>query len=116
MKHLEVLVFTKSTTTPKILNWKVSTVDNVETVIENLQQRPYKVVAISKEISAIDKIKLNRLASLLFDTLIVVEYNNEADLTEKVNTGYWSKNKPGSSNTYLDNAFEIKLTNSIHLN
>lgn len=116
MRHLEVLVFTKNTTTPRILNWKVSTANNVETAIEKLQQRPFKVVAISSDISDSDKMKLNRLASILFDAIIMVEYSNETDLAKKVKTAYWSKNKPGYANTYLDNSFEIKLANSINLN
>ncbi|MDG5491581.1 hypothetical protein [Psychroserpens sp. SPM9] len=116
MRHLEVLVFTKNTTTPNILNWNVSTVTDVETAIEKLQQRPYKVVAISEAMSNSDKMKLNRLISIISDTMIVVNYNEGTDLAQKVKTAYWSKNKPGAARQYLDNAFEIQLANSIYLN
>jgi hypothetical protein len=115
MRHLEVLVFTKSTTTPSVLNWKVTTVNEMETVIEKLQQRPYKVVAISKDMSDTDKLKLRRLASVLFNQLILVDYDDEATLADTVKTAYWSKNKPDAARHYLDNAFELKLANSIQL-
>lgn len=115
MKHLEVLVITKNTTTPRVLNWKVSTVNNVEIAIEKLQQKPYKVVVISTEIEAVDKLKLCRLIAVLFDHQIVVEYTDDKTLAETVKRAYWSKNRPGRSSDYLDNSFEIKLANSIHL-
>jgi len=115
MKHLEVLVLTSSTSVSKILNWKVSSVNNVETAIEKLQQRPYKVVAISKEISKTDRTKLNRITSVLFDELIVVDFKSDSALAETVKAAYWSKNKPAATPNYLDNSFEIKLANSINL-
>lgn len=114
MKHLEVLVFTNNTLTPRIINWKVATVNQVEVAIEKLQQRPYNVVAISKAVSNSDKMKLQRLISILFDSMIVVEYNNETDVSEKVKTAYWSVHRPDTKRDYLDNAFEIKLAHSIN--
>ncbi|MEW4924632.1 hypothetical protein [Algibacter sp. 2305UL17-15] len=116
MRHLEVLVLTNSTKVPRILNWKVSTVSNVEIAIEKLQERPYKVVAISTEIAESDKLKLYRLASVLFDNQILVEYTDDSTLEETVKSAYWSKNKPGNASHYLDNSFEIKLANSINSN
>lgn len=118
MRHLEVLVFTNSTIVPRILNWKVSTVSNVEIIIEKLQQRPYKVLAISTKISQSDKKKLYRLKSVLFENIILVEYTDNSNLEEAVKTTYWSKNKPDNSRNYLDNSFEIKLANitSIQIN
>ncbi len=116
MKHLEVLVVTKNTTLPRILNWKVSTVNNVETAIEKLQQRPYKVVAISDKIDKTDKIKLQQLAPVLFNNVLLVDYSEEANLSDKVKSAYWSKNKPGVRRNFLDNSFEIKLANSININ
>lgn len=116
MRHLEVLVLTNSTTIPRILNWKVSVVQTTEIAIEQLQQRPYKVVAISKEISDIDKLKLSTLMPVLFSDVVLVEYTTEATIAETVKTAYWSKNKPARSSNYLDNSFEIKLANSINLN
>ncbi|WP_034045510.1 hypothetical protein [Wocania ichthyoenteri] len=116
MRHLEALVLTNSTTIPRILNWKVSTVSNVETIIEKLQQRPYKVLVISTEISESDKKKLYRLTSVLFENIILVEYTDDSNLEEAVKTAYWSNNKPGNSRNYLDNSFEIKLANRINSN
>lgn len=116
MRHLEVLVFTENTTLPKILNWNVSTVNNVETAIEKLQQRPYKVVAISKDMPKTDQLKLRRLTSLLFDTVILVEYTNDSMLADTVTRAYWSRNKPNTERNYLDNSFEMRLANSISLN
>ena len=116
MKHLDLLVVTKNTNVPRILNWKVSTVNQVETAIENLQQKPYKVVAISTDITESDKKKLYRLSSVLFDDVILVEYTDDSTLEEAVKTAYWSKNKPGLERNYLDNSFEIKLANSIQSN
>ncbi|AUC81420.1 hypothetical protein [Lacinutrix sp. Bg11-31] len=116
MKHLEVLVVTKYTTTQRILNWQVFTVDTIETAIEKLQQQPYKVVAISHNFNEVDKRKLNQILSILDNTIILVEYNNDKSLSETVKASYWPKNKPGAERNYLDNWFEIKLANSIHSN
>ena len=114
MKHLEVLVVTKNTTDLKVLNWKVSTVTNVETAIEKLQNRPYQVVAISNDISKTDRAKLDQIVALLFTNTILVAYTNETTLAEQVKSAYWSKNKPGASRNYLDNSFEIKLACSLN--
>jgi hypothetical protein len=114
MRHLEVLVFTKNTTTVRILNWQVSIVNNVETAIEKLQQRPYKVLAISKQISELETIKLQQLAPVLFNNVIVVEYAEDSTLEEKIKTAYWSKNSPRVERVYLDNSFAIKLANSLN--
>lgn len=118
MRHLEILVLTNSTSIPRILNWKVSTVSNVEIIIEKLQQRPYKVLAISTKVSESDKKKLYRLKSVLFENIILVEYTDNSNLEEAVKTAYWSKNKPDNPRNYLDNSFEIKLANitSIQIN
>lgn len=114
MRHLEVLVITKDTTTPKILNWKVSTVNNVETAIEKLQAQPYAILAISNTIDEIDKIKVQQIAPVLSKQIIVVSYNIDSLLSEIVKTAYWSKNKPDVAREYLDNAFELQLANSLN--
>jgi hypothetical protein len=116
MRHLEVLVVTPQTTTSKILNWKVSNVSNVEIAIEKLQQRPYKVVAINKTIAAIDKTKFKQIATILNTDAIVVEYTDDNTLADTVKRAYWSTHTPQRERNYLDNAFEIKLANSINLN
>jgi len=116
MRHSEVLVITQNTKTPRILNWKVSTVNNVETAIEKLQQRPYKVVAISSEISETDQLKLSRLITILFDEIILVTYSDVSTLSEKVSRSYWSKKTPNATSNYLDNSFEMKLASSIRSN
>lgn len=116
MRHLEVLVVTKNTTKPRILNWKVSTVSHVETALETLQQRPYKVVAISNTITEIEKIKFNKIVSILWSDVIIVAYNHDDTLAEIVKAAYWSTNKPRADRNYLDNSFDIKLASSINLN
>ncbi|WP_428740352.1 hypothetical protein [Tenacibaculum sp.] len=114
MRHLKTLVVTKNTTMPKILNWQVSTVSNVETAIEKLYQQPYKVLAISKDTKDIDKNKLQKIITVLFPESIIVEYKDEAALSESVKQGYWSKNKPEMQRNYLDNSFEMKLACSLN--
>ncbi|MBJ6366734.1 hypothetical protein [Snuella sedimenti] len=115
MRHLEVMVVTEQTTAQNILNWKVTTVTNVETAIERLQQRPYKVVAISDTIPKTEKSKLHQITAVLYDDTIIVEFGNDTPLAETVKKAYWSKNKPGSQRHYLDNSFEIQLANSINV-
>lgn len=114
MKHLEVLVITKNTTIPKILNWKVSTINNVETAIEKLQVQPYAILAISNTIDEIDKVKVQQIAPVLSKHTIVVDYTSDNLLSEIVKTAYWSKNKPDATRAYLDNAFELQLANSLN--
>lgn len=114
MRHLKTLVVTESTTMPKILNWQVSTVSNVETAIEKLHQQPYNVLAISEEINEIDRNKLKKIITVLFPEAIVVTYKEETTLSENVKKAYWSKNKPGAQRNYLDNSFEIKLACSLN--
>lgn len=114
MKHSEVLVVTENTTTPKILNWKVSTVNNVETAIEKLQNQSFKVVAISTNMSQIDKNKLQQMVAILFTNVVYVEYQDEEAIAHIVNTAYWAKNKPNFKRRYLDNSFEIKLAYSLN--
>ncbi|WP_452219586.1 hypothetical protein [Lacinutrix salivirga] len=116
MKHLEVLVLTEKTTVPKILNWKVSIVNTIETAIEKLQQKPYKVVAVSKAIDAVEIRKLIQLLPIITSDTILVKYNSDKSLEEVVKTAYWSKNKPNAKRKVLDNSFEIKLANSIQFN
>ncbi|TDQ25561.1 hypothetical protein [Tenacibaculum caenipelagi] len=114
MRHLKTLVVTKNTTMPKILNWQVSTVSNVETAIEKLYQQTYKVLAISKDTKEIDKNKLQKIITVLFPEAIIVEYKDEAALSKSVKQGYWSKNKPEMKRNYLDNSFEMKLSCSLN--
>ncbi|WP_028891957.1 hypothetical protein [Tenacibaculum sp. 47A_GOM-205m] len=114
MRHLKTLVVTKNTTMPKILNWQVSTVSNVETAIEKLYQQSYSVLAISEGINEIDRNKLKKIITVLFPEAIVVVYKNETTLSENVKKAYWSKNKPGAQRNYLDNSFEIKLAYSLN--
>ncbi len=116
MRHLEVLVVSKDTTIPRILNWKVSTVDTIEMAIEKIQQRPYNVVAISNKFNRIDKVKLSQVVSVLSDNAILVEYTDNKILAETVKAAYWRANKPSSQSNYLDNSFEITLANRINLN
>ncbi|MDO6675673.1 hypothetical protein Q4517_08920 [Tenacibaculum sp. 1_MG-2023] len=113
MRHLKTLVVTKNTTMPKILNWQVSTVPNVETAIEKLYQQAYKVLAISKDTNEIDKNKLQKIITVLFPNAILVEFRNESTLSESVKSVYWTKNKPQLQRSYLDNSFEIELANSL---
>lgn len=115
MIHQEVLVITDKNTSPKILNWKVSTVDAVETAIEKLQYNTYKIIALSNSLPRTEKSKLKRITTILFENTIVVKFSNNLTLPEKINRAYWSKNKP-KKNYYLDNSFEIKLASSINLN
>jgi len=114
MKHLEVLVVTKKTTSVRILNWKVSTVTDAETAIETLQHHPFQVVAISHSISELDRNKLIQLAPVLFSSAILMEFKDENNLSEQVKTAYWSKRRPDSKRNYLDNSFEITLAHSIN--
>ncbi|WP_162880258.1 hypothetical protein [Mariniflexile rhizosphaerae] len=114
MKHSEVLVVTENTTTPKILNWKVSTVNNVETAIEKLQNQSFKVVAISTNMSQIDKNKLQQMVAILSTNVVYVEYPDEERIAHIVNAAYWAKNKPNFKRRYLDNSFEIKLAYSLN--
>lgn len=113
MKHLGVLVITAEAKIPSILNWKVSTVDTVETAIEKIQQRPYNVVAISYAFNEADKLKLSRILPIVYEDAILVEYSDLQSLSEHVKAAYRRKNKPNSRLKYLDNSFEIKFANSI---
>ena len=113
MRHLKTLVVTENTTVPKILNWQVSTVPNVETAIEKLYQQAYNVLAISKETNEIDKKKLQKIITVLFPNAILVEFSNESTLSESVKSGYWTKNKPQLQRSYLDNSFDIELASSL---
>ena len=115
MKHLEVLIITKNNTAPKILNWKVSIVNNIETAIEKLQEQPYKVVVISNSFNKRDKNMLRQII-IFFNDVIFVDYNDNKNLTETVKRAYWLKNKPGIKSNYLDISFEIRLLNSLNLN
>ncbi|WP_225036964.1 hypothetical protein [Winogradskyella sp. SM1960] len=114
MRHLKVLVVTRDTTIPKVLNWKVSTVNAVEIAIEKLQQQAYNVVAISNTFNIEDKSKLSQVISILYDDATLVEYTDNKTISETVKTSYWRKNKPNTQSNYLDNSFEIKLANSIN--
>jgi len=113
MRHLKTLVVAQNTTVPKILNWQVSTVPNIETAIEKLYQQTYNVLAVSKETKEVDKNKLQKIITVLFPTTILVEFNNEPTLSESVKNGYWSKNKPQLQRSYLDNSFDIELASSL---
>lgn len=116
MRHLEVLVVTEKTTKVKVLNWKVSVVNNVEIAIEKLQQRSYKVVAISDEISKTDKSKLQQIINVLFENITVIVYNNDETLAKMIKNAYWNKYRPNVDNKYLDNAFEIQLAYKLNMN
>jgi DNA-binding NtrC family response regulator len=116
MRHLEVLVVTEKTTETRVLNWKVSTVTDVETAIENVQQRPYQVVAISNTISEMNRTKLHLILPVLSNDILVVDYTADANVSEIVKNAYWSKNKPHATRNYLDNSFEMTLANSLDLN
>ena len=116
MRHLEVLVVTEKTTETRVLNWKVSTVTDVETAIENVQQRPYQVVAISNTISEMDRTKLHLILPVLYNDILVVDYIDDANVSEIVKNAYWGKNKPHATRNYLDNSFEMTLANSLDLN
>jgi len=48
MRHLKTLVVSQNASMPKILNWQVSTVPNVETAIEKLYQQIYNVFSYFK--------------------------------------------------------------------
>lgn len=113
MRHLKTLVVCQNTTAPKILNWQVSTVPNVETAIEKLYQQTYKVLAISKDTNEIDKKKLQKIITVLFPHAILVEFSNESALSNSVKNGYWSKNRPKLQRSYLDNSFDIELASSL---
>lgn len=113
MRHLKTLVVSQNTTVPKILNWQVSTVPNIETAIEKLYQQTYNVLAISKDTSEIDKSKLQKIITVLFPNAIIVEFTNESKLSKSVKNGYWSKNKPKLQRSYLDNSFDIELASSL---
>ncbi|AZJ31663.1 hypothetical protein SAMN05444344_2401 [Tenacibaculum mesophilum] len=114
MRHLKTLVVTKNTTKPKILNWQVSTVPDVETAIEKLHQQIYKVLAISKDTKEVEKNKLQKIITVLFPEAIIVEYKDETALSESVKQGYWSKNKPEIQRNYFDNSFEMELAASLN--
>lgn len=116
MKHLEVLVVTDKIATPKVLNWRVSITNNIETAVERLQLQPYKVVAISNTFNETDKRKLSQLLPVLNSHSILVEFSDDKNLSESIKTAYWRKNKPSFKRNYLDNSFEIKLVNSVNLN
>ncbi|GAA3559600.1 hypothetical protein [Snuella lapsa] len=109
MKQLEVLVITKNKEVPRIMNWKVSAADTVEKAIERLQLQPFKVVAILSSADEIDKKKLKQIASVLYDTMMVSEYDDDTNLSERVKAAYWSKKWPIRQNSYLDNAFDLEL-------
>ncbi|MEP5253523.1 MAG: hypothetical protein ABJL43_09340 [Maribacter dokdonensis] len=109
MRHLEVLVVTKSTTNPRILNWKVSTVRHVEQVIEHLQQHHFAVVALSSTLSEPDKKKLNTLLPLLKEDLVLVEYTEDSNLAETVKAAYWKTKLPNAQTNYLDNSLVLNL-------
>lgn len=113
MRHLKSLVVTTNTAMPKILNWQVSTVPNVETAIEKLYQQAYKVIAVSKETNEIDKSKLQKIITVLFPNTVLVEFGSESTLAENVKKGYWSKNKPQLQRSYIDNSFDIELASSL---
>lgn len=115
MKHLEVLIITENNTRPKILNWKVSIVNNIETAIEKLQQQSYKVIVISNSFNKMDKKKLRQITTF-YNDVILVDYNDNKNLAEIVKRAYWLRNKPDNKSNYLDNSFEIKLANSLNLN
>lgn len=109
MRHLNVLVITPKITELKILNWKVSKVETIEAAIEAILQNPFKVIAISKDCVKSDILKIHKIASLLSDTIPVVEFKDTTDFSKHVNSAYWSIHKPGYAKRYLDNSFEIKL-------
>ncbi|CAM1362164.1 conserved hypothetical protein [Tenacibaculum sediminilitoris] len=113
MRHLKTLVVTKNITAPKILNWEVSAVNNIETAIEKLYQQAYNVLAISKETEEINKSKLRKIITVLFPNTILVEFREISKLSESVKNGYWSKNKPELQRSYLDNSFDIELASSL---
>lgn len=116
MRHSEVLVITENTTTPTILNWKVSTVSSVDSAIEKVQLRPYKVVAIANTFKDAEKAKLRQIVQILDEKLIVVEYTDESSLTLNVKTAYFANKKLNSKSNYLDNSFELKLATSLQSN
>lgn len=115
MRHLEVLVVTPKTTIPKVLNWKVTMVNTAEIAIEKIQQKPYQVIAISSKVNEFENNKLNQIAKLLSKDILVVNFDDVANLSNTIKRAYWTKNKPNTTGNYLDNSFEIKLANSIHL-
>ncbi len=115
MRHLKTLVLTQSATLPKVLNWEVLKVANVETAIEKLHQNTYQVVAISKDLDSKNQNKLDKIVSLLFPEVIVVKYESAETLSKNIKQAYWSKNKPTLKRSYLDNSFEIQLANKLNL-
>lgn len=116
MRHSEVLVVTKNTTTPSIINWKVSTTNNVDTAIEKVQQRPYKVVAISNTYTEAERLKLRQILTVLKNQAIILEYKDELTLETEVKTAYFANKKLNFGSSYLDNSFEIKLANRLMKN
>ena len=116
MRHSEVLVVTKSTTTPSIINWKVSTTNNVDTAIEKLQQHPYKVVAISNTYPEAEKLKLRQILTVLENQAIILEFKEESNLELEVKTAYFANKKLNFRSNYLDNSFKIKLANRLMKN
>ena len=113
MRNLEVLVVIPFQKTPKVLNWKVTTTNNVDAAIEKIQTSAFKVLAIHNSIDELEKIRGKKLAYLLDSDLVVVEFENANELDRKVNETYWKSKKYSSNLVYHDNSFGLELNDLI---
>ena len=113
MRNLEVLVVMPFQETPKVLNWKVTTVNEIDAAIEKIQTTAFKVLAIQNSIDELEKIRVKKLAYLLDPDLVVVEFENANELDRKVNETYWKSKKYKSNLVYHDNSFGLELNDFI---
>lgn len=113
MRNLEVLVVTPFKETPKVLNWKLTTMDNIDQAIEKIQTSAFKVLAIQNSMDELEKTRLKKLSQLLDSNLVVVEFENANELDRKVNETYWKSKKYTSNLVYHDNSFGLELNDFI---
>lgn|GEM_PF-5263499 len=110
MKNLDVLVLYPFEEKFRVLNWKVTKVDSVEQALEKIRTSEFRVFAIHDSIEKMEKLKLKKLAQLLVESLVIVEFSAVEELENTVRSTYWNQKETSSTIKIHDNPLGFDLS------
>ena len=113
MRHLEVLVVYPFKENIKVSNWKVTTVENVETALEKIQSNTFKVLAIYTKLDEFEKSRLKKLSNILDENIQTLEFDNYNELETSVKRLYWDHGNHQFKSVVHDNSFGLELSDVI---
>ena len=113
MRRLEVLVVYPFKENIKVSNWKVTTVENVETALEKIQSNTFKVLAIYTKLDEFEKSRLKKLSNILDENIQTLEFDNYNELETTVKRLYWDHGNHQFKSVVHDNSFGLELSDVI---